>query len=121
MQKGFIALENLYTENQAEVRSLQQALQEKCGEYESTTRKLLDQLDVHEKKEQRLSAEVESKSREVEVLSAELEAARGHVRGAETETVGETKDSVSRAGVVRPEFQSGYLSPRRCWESAPKP
>lgn len=95
MQRGFVTLENLHNKKQAQVRSLQQALQEKCDEYKSTTAKLLDQLDIHEEKIKRLSAKVKSQGHEVEVLSSELEAARAHARGAEPVTVSETKESVS--------------------------
>jgi len=104
MQRGFVTLENLYSKKRAQVLSLRQALQEKSEEYESTTNRLLDELDVHDKKIQALSAEVESKGREVKVLSTELEAARGHIRGAEVMTTGGTKESVSQAGVIRPRF-----------------
>lgn len=104
MQRGFVTLENLYKTKQAEVLSLKQALQEKCDEHESTTTELLDQLDLHEEKIKRLSAEAKSKCHEVEVLSSELEAARARTRGVEPVAIGETKESVSWAGVAHPGF-----------------
>ena len=104
MQRGFITLENLHSKKRAQVLSLQQALREKSEEYESTTSRLLDQLDTHDKKIQVLSAEVEAKGREVGVLSTELEAARGHVRGAEVVATDGMKESVGQTGVVRPRF-----------------
>ena len=102
MQRGFIALENLYNNKKAQVKSLQQNLQDKSAEYEHTVTALLDRLDKNEKKIGDLSAEVETRGKEVVALSTELEAARNHVQGSKTVTITETKESVSQVRVVHP-------------------
>lgn len=95
MQRGFIALESLYSTKKAEVQSLQQALQEKSDEYASTTSTLLDQLDKQQKTVDQLKAAAEAKSRDVAALSAELAAVREHAQGARRTVLEEAKKSVS--------------------------
>jgi len=113
MQRGFVTLENLYTEKKAQVQSLRRDLDSTMFEYESTVTELVDQLDKNKETIKNLSAEVEARRHEITILSTKVE----HVQGANATASVEAKKSVSRVVVNHPGFNKVMHHPRY-WRSA---
>lgn len=74
---------------------LQQEIQDKSAEHETTLTTLLDELDKKEAAIRDLSRETEAKTQQITILSTEAEATRKHAQGAKTGAVIGTTDSVS--------------------------